>query len=211
MEFENNFPTINRPRKNPFRFVLLGILAVLFLGFLAYSGYKLLSSKDEEKKQVKTVITPTPTEVIFPTESNSADAESSPADAESSPASPSSINDSITPEITKTPTIVPTINSIDKASGLDRANLSIEVENGSGEVGAASKGSEFLKGLGYKVVATGNADNFNYENLSIEIKKEKSNYLSLLKKDLGLTYTVGSTSADLSSSSSSDAVVILGK
>jgi len=68
-----------------------------------------------------------------------------------------------------------------------------------------------LKSFGYKITSTGNADNYNYENVTIQVKSTKSNFLALLKKDLGFSYTVGSASADLSSDSTSDALVIIGK
>ena len=112
------------------------------------------------------------------------------------------------------PTVAPTakaVNPIDAATGLDRSTLSVEVQNGSGVTGAASKGSDILKSFGYKVSAIGNADNENYENATIQVKSTKSNYLALLKKDLGFSYTVGTTSADLEPSSTADALVIIGK
>ena len=63
-----------------------------------------------------------------------------------------------------------TTSTIDKATGLDRANLTIAVKNGSGVTGAAAKASNFLKDLGYTVSSTGNADNSDYENTVIEVK-----------------------------------------
>jgi hypothetical protein len=85
------------------------------------------------------------------------------------------------------------------------------VQNGSGEAGVAGKGAATLKHLGYNVVDTGNADKFDYANVFIQIKSSDSDYLSLLKNDLGLSYTIGTTSADLPDSFSSDALVIIGK
>lgn len=97
------------------------------------------------------------------------------------------------------------------ASGLDRSKLSIAVANGSGIEGTAGKAATILKDLGYNVVSTENADNFNYEGATIKVKKEKGNFLNLLKKDLSKDYTVSASSSDLPSSSSSDALIIIGK
>jgi len=102
------------------------------------------------------------------------------------------------------------VSPIDK-SGLDRSKLSITVVNGSGVEGTAAKGATILKDLGYNVVSTDNADNFNYKDVTIKVKKEKSDYLDLLKKDLAKEYTIRTSSSDLSSTSSTDALIIIGK
>lgn len=99
---------------------------------------------------------------------------------------------------------------IDK-SGLDRSTLSIAVANGSGKEGVAARGANILKGFGYNVASTGNADNFNYEGVTIKVKKESNNFLDLLKQDLSKDYTITKTSSDLDSSSTADALVIIGK
>lgn len=96
------------------------------------------------------------------------------------------------------------------AAKLDRSDISIKVQNGSGGKGVASKASDYLKGLGYKIDSTGNADNFNYDKTVIQIKASKKQYLDQLKSDLAKNYTVGSASATLSSKESADAVVIVG-
>jgi hypothetical protein len=106
---------------------------------------------------------------------------------------------------------MPTQNPVDPATGLDRSQLSVTVENGSGAAGVAGKGADVLKNLGYDVTSTGNADNFNYTGVTIQVKAASSDYLNLLKTDLGSSYTIGSTSADLPDSFSSDALVIIGQ
>jgi len=168
------------------RKLLYIILLVIFLAAAFWISQKFLGSKSE--KQVP--ITPTPTEYQFPT------------DTPVPSANP-------TEEPTATPTKA--VNPVDASTGLDRSTLSVEVQNGSGEVGAANKGSDILKSFGYKVIATGNADNFDYQGTQIKVKSTESNFLALLKKDLGFSYTVGSASADLSPSSTADALVIIGK
>lgn len=130
--------------------------------------------------------------------------------------------DTPTPTIEETPTTAPTseptekptpkvTSSANNTSGLDRSDLTITVQNGSGEAGVASTAKEFLTDLGYDVASTGNADNYDYLNVTIRIKKSSQEFLSLLKKDLNTKYTVGDTSTDLEDSNSSDALVIIGK
>jgi len=170
------------------KFLKLIIFAVILIG-LIWGIQKLFFGGSKETKPV--AITPTPTEYQFPT------------DTPAPSASP-------TEEPTTTPA-AKSVNPVDSATGLDRSTLSVEVQNGSGETGVASKGSDVLKSFGYKVIATGNADNFNYENTAVQVKSTKTNFLALLKKDLGFSYTVGSTSADLDPSSTADALVIIGK
>lgn len=115
------------------------------------------------------------------------------------------------PTSTSTPKPSP-VSSIDKTTGLDRAKLSVSVQNGSGVTGAAAKASDLLKSLGYNVVSTGNADNSNFTNVTIKVKSSQQAYLPVLNKDLSSnSYSVGSTSADLTATSSADALVIVGK
>lgn len=102
------------------------------------------------------------------------------------------------------------VSSVDK-SGLDRSTLSISVVNGSGIEGTAGKAATILKDLGYNIASTGNADNFNYAGVTIKVKKEKSNFLDLLKKDLAKEYAITLTSSDLSLTSPTDALIIIGK
>lgn len=143
-------------------------------------------------------ITPTPTEFIIPTDT---------------PAPTSSETPTVTPKPTKTPTptLKPSASSIDQASGLDRKDLSVTVQNGSGEAGVAGKAADVLRNLGYNVAGTGNADNFNYSDVTIQVKSPKKDFLALLKKDLSTNYTIGSATSDLSATSSSEALVIVGK
>ncbi len=94
---------------------------------------------------------------------------------------------------------------------LDKSKITIIVQNGSGAEGAAGTVSDFLEEKGYEVSSTANADNYNYEDVTIRVKKSVENYLETLKKDLGEKYTVGDTSTDLPETSPSDVVVIIGK
>ena len=103
-------------------------------------------------------------------------------------------------------------NSPEKiAANLDRTKITIRVENGSGQAGVAGKASDFLKGKGYNVASTGNADNYKYTDATIKVKSSTSAYLNILKKDLSEKYTISSTSSDLPKDSTADAVIIIGK
>jgi hypothetical protein len=185
--FQDAGPAFSVPqRKSPKRFIYL-VVAIVIIVLLYIFGSRFLSSK----KQTST-IKPTPTVKLKITQT--------PTPAISGTISP-----------TSGPKVTPTINPVDKASGLDRRKLSVEVQNGSGVEGAASKVSDLLKSLGYNVVSSGNADNFDYNGLTVEVKTGSSDYLDLLKADLENKYSVSSTSTDLSATNSADALVIIGK
>lgn len=185
-----NYSAQESPKK-PKKFIYIVILLVIVIGFFLTKSLFFGSSKEIQAP----IPTPTLSEFQFPTDT---------------PAPSISPIDESEEKTTPTPT-VKKVNPVDSATGLDRSTLAIEVQNGSGVTGAASKGSDVLKSFGYKVSSVGNADNENYENITIQVKSTKSNFLALLKKDLGFSYTVGSASADLDSSSTADAVVIIGK
>ncbi len=182
----DNFYTPSTPPQKPRNFGRL-IVVILILVILIFGAYRLIGSR---KTANVPAVVPTPTAFQFPTDTPASSPETSP-----------------TPKVTT----IPTVNPVDSSTGLDRSALTVEVQNGSGVVGAASKASDVLKGFGYHVTAMGNADNFNFENATIQVKSTKSQYLPLLKKDLGFSYTVASASSDISDSSSADALVIIGK
>lgn len=110
-----------------------------------------------------------------------------------------------------TPSPKPTSAFIDPETGLDKAELAVVIQNGSGGLGVGIQASEVLHSYGYHVISIGNADNFNYQTSAISIKSSKSAYLPLLKKDLSTQYTISTASANLSEKSSSDVVFIVGK
>ena len=162
--------------------VLLTIIVLLLITFIFI---RFTSSKKPNTSVTSTVTSPSPTA--------------------------SAIEQTPSPSPSGSPTPTPTVSPVDKKTGLDRSKLSVSVENGSGGAGVAGKAADFLKGLGYDVVSTSNADSFSYSGVVIQIKSEKSDYLNLLKNDLGQNYTIGTTSAELSSSASEDVLVIIGQ
>ncbi|MFH1832871.1 MAG: LytR C-terminal domain-containing protein [Candidatus Levyibacteriota bacterium] len=188
---ETNFTApqeIKKSKKSPKRFLFLLLFLIILVG-AGFGVKNFLGSQSNQAQEIET--TPTPTEYQFPTDT--------PVPLESP-----------TPE-SLTPSPKPTLDPLDKATGLDRSDLTVEIQNGSGEKLVASKASDVLKILGYHVISIGNADNFDYEGTTIQVKESVSEYLSLLKKDLSIDYSVTSSSAELSASSSADALVIIGK
>ncbi len=93
---------------------------------------------------------------------------------------------------------------------LKRADLKVQVLNGSGLAGAAAKAKDLLEGLGYKDVKVGNAGSSDVVETEVAIKNEKKNYRDQLIKDLAKAYTVASKSSELKKDSDFDAVVTLG-
>lgn len=186
--FQDAAPAYTVPSKrSPKRFIYL-IIAVIVIVLLFVLGSRLLGSSKKQSPK----LSPTPTITIAPTEKPSVSGEVSPTES-------------------PTPSSKPTNNPVDKATGLDRSKLSILVENGSGVAGAAGKVADDLKTFGYTISSTGNADNFDYSGVTLEVKTGSSDYLPLLKSDLSDKYTISSTSTDLSATVSADALVIIGK
>lgn len=114
------------------------------------------------------------------------------------------------------PTIIPTSQKNEESSAkneekFDKSDLSVIIQNGSGEIGAASKVSEVIKEFGYHVIAVENADKFSYDDITLLVQEKYQKYLSLLKKDLETVYTISSFSATLDASASADAIVIVGR
>ena len=111
-----------------------------------------------------------------------------------------------TPTITIAPKESPTPTAVEK-----KENLKISVQNGSGESGVAAKAAGILKDAGYVISSTGNADNYDYQGVTIQIKSSKKSFLNGLKQALSSDYSVSSTSTDLSEDESFDALVIIGQ
>ena len=190
---DNPFPTpsLDKPasrKKKRFAFLTFAIALVLLLVFL---GSKFLGTSSNKKE---TNITPTPTEFVIPTDTPTPEISQSPTPS---------------PKSSPTPTVKVSVDSLDKTTGLDRKNMSVTVQNGSGEKGVAAKAADTLRGFGYNVVSAGNADNYDYSDVTIQVKSSKSDFLSLLKKDLSTSYTIGSSTSDLTATSY--ALVIIGK
>ncbi len=177
------------------------ILLLIILGLIAFFAVKFLGGSSKPVAP-----TPTPTVAVTPTDT---------------PTPTPNVSGSPTPKTTATPsptaktTLTPiptkgaTGGSVDKATGLDRAKLSIIVQNGSGVAGAAKTMGDKLTALGYSVSSVGNAATSDYVQTEIHVKTASSSYIPLLKKDLGTDYTIGTSASDYTGSG--DALIIAGK
>jgi len=172
-------------KRFPSRFLIL-VAVVIVLALIIFGISQLFFAKQSPKKESLVV----PTVALTPT--------NSPEETKGAEVTPTKGTD-------KTPTPKP------GTSALDKTKISIEVQNGSGEPGVASKMSTLLKSLGYTVSGTGNADTFDYANVVIKTKAASSKYLPNLKKELSQTYTVGQTYSNLPDTAAVDIVVIVGK
>lgn len=174
--------------------LLFLIILLVILGLIAFGAVKFLGSGG-----AGLLAKPTPTPM--PT------AEPTPSDT---PAPTASVSGTLTPS--PKATVAPTkgsSSSVDKTTGLDRAAITVNVQNGGGVTGAAKKAADVLTGLGYTLGTVGNADNSAYTQTEIHVKQADAKYLPLLKKDLGASYTIGTAAADYSGSG--DALVIVGQ
>ena len=107
-------------------------------------------------------------------------------------------------EPTQAPTATPT------PVEFDRAQLSVQVLNGSGVSGAAGEMETFLEDVGYENIEIGNADNSDYQDITIQIKEEFEEFAEFISKDLSKDYTVNEDYEILEEDSEYDVVIIVG-
>jgi len=91
-----------------------------------------------------------------------------------------------------------------------KEDLKIKVLNGSGTVGKANDVKDILKNKGYQEVLTGNADNFNYTQSELEVKKSKFEAINMIKTDLK-DYVASFKQTELVATEAADVVLIIGK
>lgn len=162
------------------------IVTVVVLILLAAGGYYFFNQQSQSTK--KETLTPTVQPTVEPT-----------ATPEATPSG------TITPTEEVSPTVKPTTGEVK-----DATELSLQVLNGSGTVGVAGEIRDHLSGKGYDSIDTGNADNFDYTGVTINIKSSRSEFLGDIQAALKDKYTLGD-SGTLSSDSPYDAVIIVGK
>ncbi len=109
-----------------------------------------------------------------------------------------------TPSPIPTPIVTPT-------PAVNKKELEIEILNGSGIAGVASTLKTLLEEKGYTVAGTGNAANYDYAQTEIQVKADKSAFLSVLQADLSGSYVIGTATATLKASLPYNAVIIIGK
>lgn len=164
------------------------IVIVIFIIIAIVGGLFVLGMNKKSDTSSTVAPTKTPTPTLEPTETPSA-----------------------TPSGSIKPTGKTTPSSTVSSGKLDRATLNVSVLNGSGVVGAGKKISDYLSGLGYIIKTTGNADNFGYEDITVKIKKSKSDYGALLKKDLSTQGSGSAVIVSVDDTIATDAQVIVGK
>lgn len=109
-----------------------------------------------------------------------------------------------TPVPTSTPVPTPTLPPV------IRADLKIQVLNGGGISGAATKMKKLLEAKGYKVTGTGNTPEYSFDKTEIVVKPGREAAIELIKSDL-TDYIVGDTTSTLDADADYDAQVIVGK
>ncbi len=115
----------------------------------------------------------------------------------------------VAPTPTPTPTITPTPTPTPMA--VDKESLTVQVLNGGGTPGAASKMKKLLEEKGYTVTDTGNTEEYTYDTTEIHVKPGKEGAIPLLESDLKEDYSLGESAADLPDDASYDVRVIVGK
>jgi hypothetical protein len=111
---------------------------------------------------------------------------------------------------TPTPTATPT-SIVTPTPSINKKELEVEILNGSGKAGVAGILKTLLEEKGYTVAGTGNAVNYDYAKTEIQVKADKSEFLSVLQADLTGSYVIGTATATLKDSLPYNAVIIIGK
>lgn len=111
-----------------------------------------------------------------------------------------------TPTVTPQPTPTPT-----PAILVKRGELKVQVLNGGGVPGAASKMKKFLEDKGYVVEDIGNTEEYTFEKTEITLKFSAKGIEQTLREDLSSTYTVAESTGTLPDDSDYDVQVTIGK
>ncbi len=112
---------------------------------------------------------------------------------------------------TATPTKSPTVTATPTPVVIKKESITIQVLNGGGKVGAATKMKKALEEKGYTVKDTGNTEEYTYESTEIHVKSSKKEYVAVLEQDLKTSYTIGTSASDLEDSVAYDVRIIVGK
>lgn len=116
------------------------------------------------------------------------------------------VNIQISPTLTE---VVSTPSPTEVVSQKDLYDITIL--NGSGKAGEAGRLEKTLKEKGYSVLEIGNADASNYKETEVRAKEEiAESFLTALKKDLALTYTLTEGVDALNRNNESDIIIVIG-
>lgn len=91
------------------------------------------------------------------------------------------------------------------------STINIQVLNGTGVAGVASKVKDMLTAAGYTSVTTGNAQAYEYESTVIMAKPAVQASVPALQTLLSKTYTLDNQKNNLDASNPYDVVIIVGK
>ncbi len=94
---------------------------------------------------------------------------------------------------------------------LKRTDIAMQVLNGTGQAGVASKAKEYLEEQGYEDIDTDNADRFEYQETVILIKEDVDDYRKLIIQDLEEQYIISDNEETLDDGAEYDAVIIIGE
>lgn len=94
-------------------------------------------------------------------------------------------------------------------TSINKNDFTIQVLNGSGKIGVAGVAKDFLISKGYNVANTGNADHFNYQKTTVQIKTSKKAISDLLTKDLKERYSID-IGSPLAEDEQFDILIIIG-
>jgi len=164
--------------------IIIAIIVLLLLAGGAYYFFNVQTKKTPKQSTAIPTVEPTVAVTETPTSTPSG---------------------TLAPSKEASPTARPTTGAVDNAT-----QLNLQVLNGSGTVGIAGEVRDHLSGKGYKNIDTDNADNFDYKNVTINIKASRQKFLTDIQDALKDKYTLAA-SGTLSSSSTYDAVIIVGK
>lgn len=115
------------------------------------------------------------------------------------------------PQATIAPTFSPIPTPEATTPGLEKDILKVQVLNGSGVKGVAGVVKDYLEGLGYKDVDTGNASSYDYDETVLQLKDDRKAYEDMLVEDLSKEYDLAKEVETLDEGSDFDAVIIAGK
>ena len=90
-----------------------------------------------------------------------------------------------------------------------KEDLKIKILNGSGTAGKAGEVKDILKNKGYQEILTGNADDFDYKQSELQVKKSKSEAITMVQTDLK-DYVSSFKQTALDEKEAADVLVIVG-
>ena len=119
------------------------------------------------------------------------------------------IQKKLAPIAQPSPTPPPARATSTPTPAIPREEIKIKVLNGVGTVGLANEVKELLKEKGFQEILTDNADNFNYQQSELQVKKSKEEITFLIKSDLKDNVSSFKETA-LDEDETADAVIIIG-